>query len=496
MLKRITDSPYAQVGLFVTSGSKSYFFAGDGTSDSIPVDGYIWRTDGTSSGTQRYVESANEPYAMSDGYLYFHKKNSQQVIGLWRINLSNETQTEIRTGKHQIYPSSGGVFIKGLDSLTFINSASSQAEVIESWSTQSTYSDPEIEPIGYVSESSIRPISSGLFYQKSGTQGYRFSNGTTEGTRTLVQGESGGLSAPFSAAKIMLFEDDSSFGLEPFILDSQLGTRTLLKDASPGVVNSYYQDLGHGVMPPAVINGKLYFDMIVHGGGADSYGGGGVSEIWESDGTSEGTRRITNFAQISDGPRYSHCLFASGDFVYFGAVTSSSGRELWAIDTRELVSSGPSAAATPVDNNTSLPDAGNIVASPSPSQPRSLDDVSKAVSPQVLTAVSIPRGAITISRKPSVAFAKKLLVTVNGLKALVTLEPPTATIKNSKIVSYSVRLRPTRGKVITKVVLTRSLKNVKVSANLMRNMSYQMTITALHKSGKSATWKGPILLSK
>lgn len=532
MLKRVTNSQNAEVGPFVSSGSKSYFFAGDGTLNSPPTMGYIWRTDGTTLGTQQYVPAANAAYAISAGYLYFHKQNSQQVLGLWRMNLSNDSQSELLPGRFQIYPANGGVFLKGNSSFAFADPVANEVRVIESWSSQNV--DGDGVPIGSVSESSVRAVSMGVFYARntgSVEGGMKFSDGSVNGTTLISMGDPEALSSPFSSPKILRFEEDATSGLEPWLYDAQSRTRTLLKDASPGSTNSYFQDLGRDQLPPAVINGKLYFDMIVHGGGPDAYGGGGVSEIWETDGTPAGTRRITNFAQMQSGPRYTHCLFASGDFVYFGAFSDSHGRELWGIDTRALTS--PS-ASSPVVQSTqvpSLPSASPSSPQASPSSPQSQSPLSgvpnlesgstvSGVLPQTssgnsstpiatnaplgspiasptlplsTTSSTVPQGVVRIARAPSSALTKNLSLSVIGLKAAFSLEPPAVSSKGAAVTSYTVQLKPKSGKIITKTVLTRASKVVKISAVLTRKMTYQVTVIATQKSGKRLTWKGPAL---
>jgi hypothetical protein len=288
------------------------------------------------------------------------------------------------------------------------------------------------------------------------------------------------------------------------VYDGQTKTRTLLKDASPGPINSYFQDLGRDQLPLAIVNGKLYFDIIVHGGGPDAYGGGGVSEIWESDGTTSGTRQITNFAQMQNGPKFTHCLFSSGDFVYFGAFDDLHGRELWAIDTRELRRpSAESPLVPPAELNSppTRPLSPPPVEVPTPEASLSLTPMptgssSPSTSLGNTTTVTIPPGAVRITRAPSSSFAKNLSVTVNGAKATFLLEPPAVKVKRAAVVSYTVQLRPSNGKPITRTVATKSSKVLKISLALPRKGSYRMTVILNQKSGKKIAWKGPSLIRR
>ena len=528
MLKRVSSSDYAELGPFVFNDSHGFFFAGNGTDGSPVTDGYLWRTDGTGLGTQQYVAALNASYVISAGFLYFHKRNADETMGLWRMNLANNVQTELAVGRHGLYAANGGVFMWNYSgSLSFISATSTQVEVIESWSTEG--SDSESSPLGSVDDGSIRTVADGIFYivNDDNRAGYHFSDGTIAGTRMLKAGLPSDLSAPFSDSKVMLFAQDLEFGLEPMILDSHAGSQSLLKDASPGSTNSYYQDLAHGVMPAAVINGRLYFDMIVHGGGPGEYGGGGASEIWESDGTQEGTRRVTNFAGMPDGPRFTHCVSANGDFIYFGAFTDSFGSELWAIDTRELVNSDPvvtppdpvvtppSSVVSPLPNPVATPPSsvgvpvspsgnadsgstkdGSGIVLPSSDQSQSSANGARSITTPVVVTSSVPVGAVKVGRLPSSAMAQKVLITVIRLKAVITLEPPKVKSKNSKIIRYTIQLRPKRGKLITKNVQIGSQRIVKIPTKLARKMTYRLTITALQKSGKRLKWNGPVLLGQ
>jgi ELWxxDGT repeat protein len=499
MLKRVTNSSNAELGPFVSGEGKSYFFAGDSVQESPPLSGYIWRTDGTSSGTERYVAAVNDTYVISAGYLYFHKANSQQVVGLWRMNLLTNVQTELLAGRFRLYPSNGGVFLLGSSSFSFVSPLSGQVRVIESWSPQ--IRDEDGVPIGSVQNWGIYPTPTGIFYRQGEI---KFSDGTLGGTRGLSIGQSGGLTTPFSPSNWFTFHDEVGTGLEPWVYDGQTKTRTLLKDASPGPINSYFQDLGRDQLPLAIVNGKLYFDIIVHGGGPDAYGGGGVSEIWESDGTTSGTRQITNFAQMQNGPKFTHCLFSSGDFVYFGAFDDLHGRELWAIDTRELRRpSAESPLVPPAELNSppTRPLSPPPVEVPTPEASLSLTPMptgssSPSTSLGNTTTVTIPPGAVRITRAPSSSFAKNLSVTVNGAKATFLLEPPAVKVKRAAVVSYTVQLRPSNGKPITRTVATKSSKVLKISLALPRKGSYRMTVILNQKSGKKIAWKGPSLIRR
>ncbi|MDX1997161.1 MAG: hypothetical protein SF066_05530, partial [Thermoanaerobaculia bacterium] len=62
----------------------------------------------------------------------------------------------------------------------------------------------------------------------------------------------------------------------------------------------------------------------------------GGRELWISDGTGAGTRRVVD---LNAGPGSSspHGFFRSGEWIYFGANNGVAGFELWRIPRAEVV---------------------------------------------------------------------------------------------------------------------------------------------------------------
>ena len=107
-----------------------------------------------------------------------------------------------------------------------------------------------------------------------------------------------------------------------FRVDSPLGSPVLIAPVSP----PYRPDLPDflGVSSFIPMGGRLFFS------GRDR-GDGGGRELWVTDGTAEGTRRVLD---VRPGPGSSNPgeLTAAGDRVYFAADDGVHGRELWVSD--------------------------------------------------------------------------------------------------------------------------------------------------------------------
>jgi ELWxxDGT repeat protein len=117
----------------------------------------------------------------------------------------------------------------------------------------------------------------------------------------------------------MAYTED--YGRELWKSDGTEAGTVMIKDINPGNNSSFYWDSGFWSGNLKVIHqGELYFS-------ADD-GGTYGTEVWRSDGTSEGTRIAVdlNPGNNSSWPQF---YISIGEKLFFQGETSEFGRELW-----------------------------------------------------------------------------------------------------------------------------------------------------------------------
>ena len=106
----------------------------------------------------------------------------------------------------------------------------------------------------------------------------------------------------------------------------------------------------------------------------------------------------------------------------------------------------------------------------------------------LVSAIGTP---VSIARIPSQAIATAVAIGVNKTKVMVALKVPTATKAASQVTKYVITLRSSKGAIITKTISVRAGASVTPTLTGKKKTSYSMTVTAVTKSGKKTTWKGP-----
>ena len=113
--------------------------------------------------------------------------------------------------------------------------------------------------------------------------------------------------------------------------------------------------------------------------------------------------------------------------------------------------------------------------------------------PIVITkpVVSVVGTAVSISREPSSAVATAVAIGVSKTKVMVALKVPTASKPANQVTKYVIQLKSAKGVIITKTISVKAGGTVKPTLTGKAKNSYSMTVTAVTKSGKKTTWKGP-----
>ena len=122
-----------------------------------------------------------------------------------------------------------------------------------------------------------------------------------------------------------------------------------------------------------------------------------------------------------------------------------------------------------------------------------------AVAPVVTTppivttkpVVSVVGTAVSISREPSSAVATAVAIGVSKTKVMVALQVPRASKSANQVTKYVIQLKSAKGVIITKTISVKAGGTVKPTLTGKAKNSYSMTVTAVTKSGKKTTWKGP-----
>ena len=106
----------------------------------------------------------------------------------------------------------------------------------------------------------------------------------------------------------------------------------------------------------------------------------------------------------------------------------------------------------------------------------------------VLSAVGT---SVAIAREPSAAVATAVAIGVSKTKVMVALKVPKASKPANQVTKYVIQLKSAKGVTITKTISVRAGGTVKPTLTGKKKTSYSMTVTAVTKSGKKTTWKGP-----
>jgi ELWxxDGT repeat protein len=170
-----------------------------------------------------------------------------------------------------------------------------------------------------------------LFFAEDGTNGKELwtSDGTAAGTRLVTEiapGPQGGLDIdgfptdPFALYDGQLFfaADDGSSGTELWKTDGTAGGTQRVKDINQG------SGFDGGSVPDllTVADGTLYFT---------AYNGLFGTELWKTDGTTDGTERVTDLADGSASASIRELTEAGGQ-LFFVADDASGQGELWTSD--------------------------------------------------------------------------------------------------------------------------------------------------------------------
>ena len=128
------------------------------------------------------------------------------------------------------------------------------------------------------------------------------------------------------------------------------------------------------------------------------------------------------------------------------------------------------------------------VVAPAPAPAPVVSPTPSAATTPSLAVVGTP---VAITRIPSAAIAASVAIGVNKTKVMVALKVPTAKKAANQVTKYVITLKTSKGVTITRTISVKPGRSVSPTLKGKKKTSYSMTVTAVTKSGKKTTWKGP-----
>jgi hypothetical protein len=180
-------------------------------------------------------------------------------------------------------------------------------------------------------------------------------------------------------------------------------------------------------------------------------------------------------------------------------TASQAGNTTYAAATDIEQSFTISAAQAPPAESPPAAVAPVVTTPPSAAQAPPAESPPAAVAPVVTTppivitkpVVSVVGTAVSISREPSSAVATAVAIGVSKTKVMVALQVPRASKSANQVTKYVIQLKSAKGVIITKTISVKAGGTVNPTLTGKAKNFYSMTVTAVTKSGKKTTWKGP-----
>ncbi|CAN5163818.1 hypothetical protein BH09BAC1_BH09BAC1_30660 [soil metagenome] len=245
--------------------------------------------------------------------LSFHTVDAQNVVAV-----NNIASREVR----EISVAGGKLFFNITDS-TF---------ALSTWLTDGTDAGTlKFLPSGSIASISNCTESNGTIFCLLDDDNLGIELGKTDGTaagtaviKDIRPGAGSGniyLSKLTINGKLLFMANDSVHGNELWVSDGTAAGTTLLKDIGAGTMNGME---GAYISRAVMFNGKVYF------AGNDHAGGGYNVELWETDGTTAGTKLVKEINPTGSA-NFGYFQVYNGK-LYFSATDGVNGIELWVTD--------------------------------------------------------------------------------------------------------------------------------------------------------------------
>ncbi len=334
-LVRVRDSVLVAIGngLWAADGAGSRkvstlaggaFFPVGPDQVMIPGTAGVWRSDGTAAGTRRLLSSYREDFpfeavALAGGRALFSADDDGPYgMQLWASDGTAADTTLLSTG-HNNGASSFPVLGAALgETLVFVACDGRQTSLWRTGGSGGTVPLASLFPSAVECFGSPEvgfAVADGLAYAVLDSSApLRRTDGTAAGTRQLTsfpRGSRVSLRPPFAFRGELLFP----------VIDEDDGLSIWSSDGTPeGTVPRLHLPQLAFIDHLAVVGNEFFFVA----GASPS-----TRELWRSDGTAAGTRRIAESVSFIDEPLE---FTRAGDAVYFVVRYETEGRVLWSTD--------------------------------------------------------------------------------------------------------------------------------------------------------------------
>ncbi|MCE5340232.1 MAG: hypothetical protein LLF92_03780 [Planctomycetaceae bacterium] len=345
----------AHINYFGTIGNIGYF----STFSEEEWRSYLWRTDGTSSGTYKVTEKVSpEGHILLNSNLYLKGWDDIHGRDLWKtdgtdsgtvlvkdmnsnnmdelvlagnnlfLNTYNETsgQTELwrsdgtEEGTVLLYDFNGCWLLEDVNGILYF-AADEEVHGFELWKSDGTQSGTvlvrDLEP-GIESSYPYQIVKNGNYFYVSTSNGLWKSDGTVQGTILIKKVTLNGGIVPFAQSNGLYYftADDGKYGHELWRSDGTTAGTFMVKNIMPE--SSYPKELTE-------VNSILFFT---------ANDGKHGQELWKSNRSKKGTLLIKDICAGPDSSDISS-MTKMNSKAYFAANDGIHGKELWRSDGTE-----------------------------------------------------------------------------------------------------------------------------------------------------------------
>ncbi len=298
----------------------------------------LWKTDGTQSGTVQVKDiqpgtghSAPSNLFVSNGILYFTADDGVSGKELWRTEGTEASTIRVSdiAGDSSVYG------LVAANNNVFFHSFDRTNQNVNLWVTDGTPTNTTMlttlfTNTGYERGLSMTAFNENLYFSiKTSATGHEIwrSDGTVAGTEILADINPGSGNAINSRSGVYFIHyndllyfkaDDGARGEELWQTDGTTEGTKIVKDINPITG-------GSGISSLPDLNNNQYFR------GYNSVNGW---ELWRTDGTTAGTILVADIGTNNDNSNPSDTFEFNGEF-YFSATDGTYGKELWKTDGTE-----------------------------------------------------------------------------------------------------------------------------------------------------------------
>lgn len=332
----VTDGTPAGTSLFVelTPGSSGTIVGMAATRRFLVIgtDAQLYVSDGSTAGTRALATPGLRPmnrFVANDTLVFFVGREQATLFEVWRSDGTDAGTYLLRDIHQGVSFSIPSELVVVGERLFFVQLSSTTGS--EVWTSDGTTAGTQLLEVrpGSASASPQALCAGGgrcFFQANDGVRGVELwsSDGTPAGTTLAADLVPGPGSAVFwgltgFAGGAFFFFDDGVHGFEPWVSDGTAAGTRMLGDLCPGPAGSLFE------AAVACPGGDEHVAFVADDG---AHG----AEVWITDGTAAGTRRLTDL-RAGAASMHPYPLAFGGSRLWFSA-SDDLGREPWSVDLR------------------------------------------------------------------------------------------------------------------------------------------------------------------